>query len=152
MPFLRTLKNLSAGFSFFKKHACQWEMPLVPEDVCVERNRAFHSIRVENHSHQQIGRSTATQTFPTATHHFPNGSAKVMSFLGKKKWSHRRSWQQTAVQIGCKQLILVKTKVSLLLRLPESELHADVAPNFPGKSPPQDLQHLLTESENGDDS
>lgn len=48
MPFLRTLKNLSAGFSFFKKHACQWEMPLVPEDVCVERNRAFHSIHVEN--------------------------------------------------------------------------------------------------------
>jgi len=47
---------------------------------------------LKTHSHQQIGRSTKQpKPFPPQTaNHFPNGSAKVMSFLGKKKWSHRR--------------------------------------------------------------
>lgn len=124
MPFLRTLKNLSADFSFFKKHACQWEMPLVPEDVCVERNRAFHSIRVENHSHQQIGRST-TQPKPFPPLSQPNWRPWKS---GVEYCTHQNNGNEHSWEVS---LLLTIRRCFFPLSPMASELRADhVAPTF----------------------
>lgn len=116
------------------------EMPLVPEDVCVERIRAFHSIHLWKPAE-------AVPQWPKASppQNFPNGSAKVMSH-GKKEWSSHRTmiqWQQTAVQIGCIELILEGQFACTKTFQKAARIRAPCwcCPHFSGKSPPQHLQH-----------